>query len=107
MCLRMQTPQGAAIICGVKQRYCVHCHRASNFLCDWKVKGGSGTCDREICSACALEVAPNKHLCREHQIAWQEWKRQHGPHDAERLVRQQPQQMTLLEFQFAEHHDEG
>jgi hypothetical protein len=47
-------------------------------LCDWKVKGKrSGTCDAPICAQHALQVGPDKHLCREHQKAWEDWQRRH------------------------------
>jgi hypothetical protein len=48
----------------------------------------SGTCDGPICKNCALEVAPDKHLCRFHQKAYEQWKKQHPeklPYLAEQL----------------------
>jgi hypothetical protein len=70
---------------------------AGRFLCDWKVAGKrSGTCDRALCAADALEVAPGKHLCREHQWAWRDWQKRHTTDAALRLVRAEPQQMSLL-----------
>jgi hypothetical protein len=79
------------LICGVRDgvRYC-KCGRPGKFLCDWKVaERSSGTCDRAICERCTLEVAPLKHLCPEHQVAYQSWQRRHpgivGPAKVEQL----------------------
>lgn len=80
MCLHMKFEDGtSAIICGTRQRrqYCA-CGRASDFLCDWKVREKkSGTCDAPICKAHALEVGPDKHLCPQHQRAFENWKAKH------------------------------
>jgi len=100
MCDRIPTPDGGVmIVCGLRSaaKKCVHCWRTGQFLCDWKVRGwGSGTCDRAMCSTHAREVAPGKHLCGEHQLAWDDWQRLHGPDAAARLVRRQPEQMSLI-----------
>lgn len=56
---------------------CEHCKRGRGvYQCDWKMGGGK-TCDKFICSDHALEVAPDKHLCPEHQRAYEDWKREH------------------------------
>lgn len=68
-----------AVICGGRRRrrYCACGHQAP-FLCDWKVKEKrSGTCDLPICEKHALQVAPDKHLCPQHQKSYEEWKRKH------------------------------
>jgi len=58
-----------------KRQFCA-CGRVSDLLCDWKVKTKkSGTCDAPICRQCALEVGPDKHLCKAHQKAYAEWKK--------------------------------
>jgi hypothetical protein len=61
-----------AIVCGPRprRRRC-SCGAPATLLCDWKV--GKGTCDKPICAAHAEEVAPDKHLCPEHQVAYREW----------------------------------
>lgn len=101
MCEHVKIPgqDGTLIICGLRSstKKCVHCGEYGQFLCDWKVQGKrSGTCDRALCAADALEVAPGKHLCREHQWAWRDWQKLHGAGAATRLVRTEPQQMSLL-----------
>lgn len=78
-----------AIICGGRKRaqYCA-CGRASKFLCDWKVAGKkSGTCDKPICERCALNVAPDRDLCPEHQRAFESWKQRHPGVDIHELRR--------------------
>lgn len=47
------------------------CGDRAPFLCDWKM-GQDKTCDKPMCAAHALEVAPDKHLCRDHQAAWRQ-----------------------------------
>lgn len=85
MCDHIDIPgMGKVIVCGLRatKKFC-HCGRAAAFLCDWKVRAGihlvSGhetkTCDRPLCRTHAVEVAPEKHLCPEHNKAWQAWKR--------------------------------
>lgn len=80
MCLHMKFPDGSsAIICGTRgpRKYCA-CGRAADLLCDWKVSGKkSGTCDKPICKSHALNVAPDRDLCSEHQKAFESWKRAH------------------------------
>jgi hypothetical protein len=82
MCEHIDLPGGDhAIICGLRafKKFCA-CGRRADLLCDWKVSARkSGTCDKPICAAHALEVAPGKHLCPEHQGKWDEWKRLHPP----------------------------
>lgn len=67
---------GVSIVCsrgrGRAQR-CFACHLAGGFQCDWKVSA-TKTCDRFICPDHAKEVAPNKHLCPEHQQAYLKWQ---------------------------------
>jgi hypothetical protein len=77
MCQRIEYPDGVAIICGGPHRtkFCA-CGRVASLECDWKVKTRkSGTCDAPICAKCALQVGPDKHLCRAHQKAYEDWKR--------------------------------
>jgi hypothetical protein len=81
MCEHIQLPGGGFVICGGrhKPKYCA-CGRAADFLCDWKVSArNSGTCDRPICKQHAQQVAPGKHLCPEHQRAFEAWKVKHPP----------------------------
>jgi len=75
-CQRIKLPGGAtAIVCGARAKLtpCAHCCVVSTLVCDWKIGAGK-TCDRPLCAECALEVAPNKHLCPEHQAAWRRWR---------------------------------
>lgn len=79
------------IICGAptRKRFCA-CGRPCEFECDWKTPlKKSGTCDRSLCSHHAKEVAPGKHLCPEHQKAYEAWKSRPRPEA-------QPEQMSLL-----------
>ena len=87
MCEHIKTPDGGEfIVCGLRTRHCA-CGRREEFACDWKVKGKrSGTCDRAMCAAHSREVAPGKHLCPEHQRAFEDWKRRHGVDQATRLI---------------------
>jgi hypothetical protein len=47
---------------------CVECGRASNRLCDAELQGKKQgkTCDRAICTTCAVHVVPDKDLCHAH-----------------------------------------
>jgi hypothetical protein len=81
MCEHLNINGSHVIVCGGRhcERYCA-CGRPCEFLCDWKVRGKkSGTCDRPICARHAKRVAPEKHLCPEHQEAWDNWKLKHPP----------------------------
>jgi hypothetical protein len=54
------------------------CGRQAVALCDWKVAvTKSGTCDAPICAQHTKQVAPGKHLCPEHQLQYDTWKRRH------------------------------
>lgn len=82
MCEHVKIGGGEFIVCGGRRRYCAcNCRRVMQFECDWKVPGKGvspekpGTCDRPLCAQHATEVAPGKHLCPEHQRAWDAWKR--------------------------------
>lgn len=63
-----------AIVCGRGRRIdrCAWCTKDGTFQCDWKIGGGK-TCDKHLCGKHAQEVAPEKHLCPEHQKAYEEW----------------------------------
>lgn len=82
MCETIKFPNGdVGIVCGVrrsKQQFC-ECGREAIALCDWKVSARkSGTCDRPICALHAKPVANGrKHLCPEHQLRYEEWKKRH------------------------------
>lgn len=84
-CTNLPLPGGGfAIVCGPRGRAanCYRHKRASKFQCDWKLEHASGetppTCDRYLCASCALEVAPEKHLCPEHQAAYALWREERG-----------------------------
>ncbi len=68
------------IVCGLRtfKKFC-QCGREAVALCDWKVTARkTGTCDRPVCSSHAKAVAGGrKHLCPEHQVRYDEWKRRH------------------------------
>lgn len=79
-CTYVKVGGSVAIVCGsrrARRHYCA-CGATSGFQCDWKVgrtaTGEVKTCDRHLCGAHALEVAPDKHLCHEHQQAHEAWK---------------------------------
>lgn len=84
-CDYVELPNGSrAIVCtsarrGAKQQKCA-CGKPATIQCDWKLPqmrdtiGKQGTCDRHICEKCALEVAPDKHLCGEHVFAYRRWQ---------------------------------
>src|SRR5579864_2875737 len=90
MCEKVDLPGGGfGIICGghARTRYC-ECGRASSFLCDWKMPNKkSGTCDKPICKQHALQVAPDRDLCPEHQRAFESWKHRHPGVDVNQLRR--------------------
>ncbi len=48
------------------------CGAAGEFQCDWKITK-TRTCDRYICKAHAKQVDTNKHLCPDHQLAYDLW----------------------------------
>jgi hypothetical protein len=77
-CTRMNVGGIAAIVCTRAQRKkrC-GCGGQASLLCDWKVSP-TKTCDAPICTACAEEVATDKHLCRAHQAAYAAWKTKRG-----------------------------
>jgi hypothetical protein len=96
MCEHVKFPDGTtAIICGMRgrQKFCA-CGRVGDFECDWKVKEKrSGMCDAPICSHHALQVGPDKHLCPQHQKAWEAWQKRHPGH----IAPPDYAQMSLLE----------
>jgi hypothetical protein len=95
MCQKIKLPGGGiAIVCGGPKFHelapdlfiCKQCGKPAAFLCDWKMPtitiSGlslvSGTCDAPMCPEHALQVGPKKHLCSEHQAAWEIWKQKHN-----------------------------
>jgi hypothetical protein len=76
---------------GHRRKYC-ECGRPADFACDWRMPAKkSGTCDGPICKRCALQVAADKHLCRFHQKAYEQWKRRHP----EKIVPATEEQLRL------------
>jgi len=41
--------------------------RLVEFLCDYRASGRKRTCSRKMCTQCAFEVDPERHLCKEHR----------------------------------------
>ena len=78
-CTHIKLPGGTrAIVCGrsSKPPRCLWCEEGpGTLLCDWKL-GAGRTCDNPICGAHAKEVAPDKHLCPDHQSAYAQWRAQ-------------------------------
>jgi hypothetical protein len=79
MCHHLKIGGQHVIVCGDRRPigFCI-CGREALFLCDWKVwEKKSGTCDAPICGRHAKEVAPEKHLCPQHQRRYDQWKYKH------------------------------
>lgn len=53
------------------------CACPAEFQCDWKMAGG-GTCSKHLCKPHAMTVADGKHLCPDHQAAYNEWLAKRG-----------------------------
>ena len=70
--IKLEGGMTAIVCCGRGRKRRCACERPATLLCDWKVGKGK-TCDRPICTGCAKEVAHDKHLCREHQVAYRDW----------------------------------
>lgn len=66
------------ILCTRTRRPGCACGRPSEFQCDAPTMRKSGTCDKHLCSKCATEVGPDKHLCRTH-AAEQQQRQDHEP----------------------------
>jgi hypothetical protein len=79
MCETVKLPGGStAVICGLRGVKFCGCGRQAVALCDWKMPNKrSGTCDAPICAAHTKEVGPGKHLCPEHQLQYDLWKKRH------------------------------
>jgi len=77
-CSRVKLPNGMrAIVCSSKrlQTHKCQCGVIAGFQCDWKLGAGK-TCDRWLCAEHAQKVAPDKHLCPGHQVAFRQWQAQ-------------------------------
>ena len=67
-CTTVALPGGVrAIICTRRQRPRCACGVFSSLQCDAPTHRRSGTCDRHLCAACAVEVGLDRHLCPTHQ----------------------------------------
>jgi len=42
------------------------CGKLATLQCDAPTRRSSGTCDRHLCTACAVEVGPDLHRCPAH-----------------------------------------
>lgn len=69
-CDRIKMADGSVLfICSRSKRrvMCGLCRKLeAEFLCDYKI-GPKRTCDRPLCSKCAIEVGPNTHQCFVHK----------------------------------------
>lgn len=66
-CTPITFPDGSrAIVCTRSRRPRCACGTRATLQCDAPAKRKSGTCDRHLCTSCATEVGPDKHLCRAH-----------------------------------------
>lgn len=61
---------GMAITCsrGERTKKCKQCGERAELLCDFELGGTKRgkTCDAPLCRRCAIEVGPDRHLCRPH-----------------------------------------
>lgn len=73
-CEHVKVGNTVAIVCsrGQRRHKCQWCALAATLQCDWKVAAGK-TCDKHLCAAHGSQVAPDKHLCPEHQVAYRNW----------------------------------
>lgn len=66
-CQPFTLPNGArGVLCTRSRRPRCACGQPATLQCDAPTKRKSGTCDRHLCAACAVEVGPDKHLCPGH-----------------------------------------
>lgn len=67
-CTPITFPDGArAIVCTRTRSPRCACSRPATLQCDAPAPARrSGTCDRHLCAACALEAGPDLHLCPAH-----------------------------------------
>lgn len=80
-CVRLELGGGEiAWVCAHRQVMvrghgaCVGCHAPATLLCDNVEDRGDDrrtvtTCDSPLCSRCATEIAPDRHLCPRHAAA--------------------------------------
>ena len=72
--LRDERTGGVIFMCGsdeLESHPCRDCNCESDFLCDFPV-GDDKTCDAQLCTKHAHEVAPGIHYCKSH---YDEFKR--------------------------------
>ncbi len=78
-CTPFTLPDGTrGILCSRRPTLRCACGRAASLQCDALSTRRSGTCDRHLCSRCAVEVGPDRHLCPAHAQAQQ-------PHSPQQL----------------------
>lgn len=76
-CDRIKLGDSTMIVCSRgRRRRCCACYLQGGFQCDWKVSK-TKTCDAFICAEHAQQVAPEKHLCPEHQETYKAWRAAH------------------------------
>jgi hypothetical protein len=57
----------SGILCTRTRRPRCACGTAATLQCDAPSKRRSGTCDKHLCTSCATEVRPDRHLCQGHR----------------------------------------
>lgn len=73
-CNRVNVGGVTAIVCTSGRRKRCRCGKPATLECDWKVpKRKSGTCDKPICSSCAISPAPGKDICPDHAEDLKAW----------------------------------
>jgi hypothetical protein len=78
-CTPFTLPGGASgILCTRRPRIRCACGGTASLQCDALSTRRSGTCDRHLCSRCAPEVGPDRHLCPTHART----KQPHAPQQA-------------------------
>lgn len=70
-CEVVKLPNGeTAIICGPRQRARRSCGAPANRLCDFaQPQKASGTCDKPLCTNCAVSAGPDRDFCPDHALA--------------------------------------
>lgn len=76
-CYRFTINGMPTFVCGKLGPRCRCGAPGSDALCDYPV-GKGRTCDANMCSQCATEVAPDLHYCRPHYSMWTKYREEGG-----------------------------